>query len=185
MAVKDGVTKLAQYGQWDGYPSGQGVEVLSFIRSKQRLAKLSKALDRAVFLTQAQLDSEYKKVGVTGDFMSENQAVKFNKRFPLLSRDNSARVLSMMIDMDKPELVNEEMFAGDSLFCEWAYVIDFDKRVFEVYKGFNLTEPLEPNDRFYKTPRTHEDYHQVRKIAEFSFDSLPTKSEFFKYLADH
>jgi hypothetical protein len=27
----DGVYKLAQYGQWDGYPDGQGVAVLDFL----------------------------------------------------------------------------------------------------------------------------------------------------------
>ena len=24
MVIHDGETKIAQYGQWDGYPSGQG-----------------------------------------------------------------------------------------------------------------------------------------------------------------
>ena len=25
---KDGITKVAQYGQWDHYPEGQGVKIL-------------------------------------------------------------------------------------------------------------------------------------------------------------
>jgi hypothetical protein len=28
----DGIHRIAQYGQWDGYPSGQGKTVLSFLR---------------------------------------------------------------------------------------------------------------------------------------------------------
>ena len=30
---KDGEYKVAQYGQWDGYPEGQGVRVLEFLRN--------------------------------------------------------------------------------------------------------------------------------------------------------
>ena len=29
---KAGETKVVQYGQWDGYPSGQGVDILAFLR---------------------------------------------------------------------------------------------------------------------------------------------------------
>lgn len=32
--VVDGQIKVAQYGQWDGYPSGQGVDVLKFLAEK-------------------------------------------------------------------------------------------------------------------------------------------------------
>ena len=29
---KEGKTKVAQYGQWDGYPEGQGSTILNFIK---------------------------------------------------------------------------------------------------------------------------------------------------------
>ena len=32
--VKDGDYKVAQYGQWDGYPSGQGIDILTFLREE-------------------------------------------------------------------------------------------------------------------------------------------------------
>jgi hypothetical protein len=34
MVVSNNETKVAQYGQWDGYPEGQGVTILTFLRSK-------------------------------------------------------------------------------------------------------------------------------------------------------
>ena len=43
-------------------------------------------------------------------------------------------------------------FAQDSLFCEWAYVVDLDAGVLEVYKGFQ-TEPHD-HGRFAQEP-TH------------------------------
>ena len=30
----DGQYKVAQYGQWDGYPEGQGITALTFLRDK-------------------------------------------------------------------------------------------------------------------------------------------------------
>ena len=32
IVIKDNKTKVAQYGQWDGYPSGQGLTALNFLR---------------------------------------------------------------------------------------------------------------------------------------------------------
>ena len=43
-------------------------------------------------------------------------------------------------------------FAKDSLYCEWAYIIDFDKNAFEVYKGLN-TMGIRPEDRFFSLMR--------------------------------
>ena len=33
LVYKNGAFKVAQYGQWDGYPSGQGLTALKFLRS--------------------------------------------------------------------------------------------------------------------------------------------------------
>jgi hypothetical protein len=184
MAVKGGQTRLAQYGQWDGYPSGQGVKILSFLRSGPNRKKLSQALDKASFLTESQLSKAYKDVGVVGDYLTSEQVKAFDKKLSLLSRDHGANILSLLINDPNPQLVNSESFAGDSLFCEWAYVIDFDKNQFELYRGFNLV-PLETEDRFFGTKREPKSkYYPVKLVTYWSFDELPTKPEFFQNLAD-
>jgi len=43
--------KVAQYGQWDGYPSGQGVTIADFIDKSMDINKFREALDDCVYLT--------------------------------------------------------------------------------------------------------------------------------------
>ena len=45
----DGEYKIAQYGQWDGYPSGQGLTVLNFISDKNNIENLKKNLPKCRF----------------------------------------------------------------------------------------------------------------------------------------
>ncbi len=46
---KEGKTKVAQYGQWDGYPEGQGTTILNFIRSKENRGALAEVLKNVRF----------------------------------------------------------------------------------------------------------------------------------------
>ena len=84
------------------------------------------------------------------------------------------------------------LLAADSIWCEWAYVIDLDKGTFEVYKGFNK-QPLGKEQRFRylqdlnlhmdkKDDGTlyHNGYYPVRHLVTFKLNNLPTPHEFLK-----
>ena len=92
-----------------------------------------------------------------------------------MSRDTSYQILSIIANAQKPLGVRNDLdFAADSLFCEWGYVIDFDKETFEIYKGFNQI-PLSENDRFFFLAEKERDgYYGIRKIADFTFESIPS-----------
>ena len=108
-----------------------------------------------------------------------DDADRMKRDYPQFSRDTGAEILKMV--QNHPEgmkLYNQLFFAADSLFCEWAWVVDFDAGTFEAFEGFNKA-PLSEEDRFYFL-RDHEDgdYHGVRLVAKWSLDALPTDEDF-------
>ena len=183
MVIKDGKTKIAQYGQWDGYPSGQGITVLRFLKRMNR-RKFEDQLDKCYFATSRTPE--------------ENLTMKYN------SRDHGGGILNIVYDStdDRMLLVNKSKFIIDGLFCEWAYIIDLDKNVLQVYEGF-YKERLTTKDRFYrlqqvvereerehierliaegKTPYERDTIYRCKLNFEFNLDDLPTESEFLGIL---
>lgn len=107
---------------------------------------------------------------------------KFCSRYPEFSRDTGAGILEIVANASGDiKLKDDSDFAQDSLFCEWAYVIDFDKNTFEVYQGFNET-PLEPSDRFYTAEQDADDngLYPIRLCQSFDLSNLPSKEEFLE-----
>ena len=83
-----------------------------------------------------------------------------------------------MIQNGEVQILNNAIDFAASGSCEWAWVIDLDKRTFEAYQGFSH-EPTKETDRFYFLREYEEDgYTCVKKTAEWSIDNLPTKEEF-------
>lgn len=74
---------------------------------------------------------------------------------------------------DEVPLVSSLGFAADSLFCEWAYVVDLDKNTFEVYEGFNQRK-LGEGQRFFFLQKTETEYFPVRLKSKCSISELPT-----------
>ena len=64
-----------------------------------------------------------------------------------------------------------EDFMQDSLYCEWAWIINVDGGTFDVYRGFQKTPP---EDGFFTGDRrTRCGYHPVNRVASFSLSDLP------------
>ena len=181
----DGEYKVAQYGQWDGYPEGQGMTCLKFVRDEMDEKKFKEHVRIRRFASNSYLRDLGETYGAVNGWMSLDDSKRLRDNWPQFSRDTAAEIL-LMIQNDHVSLLlkNDITFAADSLFCEWAYVIDLDKRTFEVYEGFNQ-EPLTEDDRFFfleeksnKEHRGEDKYHPVKLVKLWSLDELPTEEEF-------
>lgn len=69
-------------------------------------------------------------------------------------------------------LSNSVDFAKDSLFCEYAYVLNLDTDELEIFEGFNK-EPLTNKDRFYNTEKNdYNGLHPVKLIRKIKFKDI-------------
>ncbi|KAK4099747.1 hypothetical protein N658DRAFT_525199 [Parathielavia hyrcaniae] len=112
---------LAQYGQFDGYPEGQGVKVFKFLSVARNIDNFKAGLEHHIY---------------------EPNQEELNAIWAECILGIIARASQPQEDADSAELkpkkvpVNLQLtFANHTLFCEWAYVIDLDKEVLEVYGG--------------------------------------------------
>lgn len=180
IAVVDGETKLAQYGQWDGYLGGQGIDILNFLKTSP-LDKFKEQVRGLVEMTDERRKQILIDLGAdpNSDNVSNEVADQYYKKYPQMSREMSAKILPLILNGSVKDVYLDKQFPADSIFCEYAYVIDFDKNTFEAYKGFNK-EPLDPSERFASLPRDKHssEYYQCKLLKSFSLFDLPSEEEF-------
>ena len=185
---KDGEYKVAQYCQWDGYPSGQGLTALNFLRIMERQT-FEQKLSRVHFADDKEIQNLWVECGADpkSDGVNLDVSNVFKKKYLHLHRDCGADILTLIHDFngESMPLHNSLDFAYSSLFCEWCYVIDLDKNTFEVFKGFNKRKPGK-NARFNDIATTNlkGEYFTVRLKKKYALDALPTDKEFLKQCGD-
>lgn len=120
--------------------------------------------------------------------VSSEVAERFRNLYPENSRDIGAKILQIIYEAEKPlKLVNSLDFAANSLFCEWAYVVDLDNNKLEVYEGFNK-EPLVEGERFYflqESLKEDSGYYPVKLVASFDVNNLPDEVGFIEIIKEN
>lgn len=129
---KDGQIKVAQYGQWDGYPTGVGQEIADFLKERGNLENLKKNLGKVRFI-DAKKDKEmlesYEKNAPEWSSDPDNRTDEQKHWWNLyMSRDLAADVLNSIANSNDKEIVLKDSseFKEDGLFCEYCYEIDLD-----------------------------------------------------------
>ncbi len=131
--VRNGKTWISQYGQWDGYPTGQGCAVLEFIRDKRYVEYLADEIDKGyiVPITEEQYNERMKRVMDLAkddemlDGMIEQMFVT-----SVFSRDAGAKCLKMFA---RPLLAKKyAVIVEPSGWEEYQYTLDLDKRMLRI-----------------------------------------------------
>lgn len=122
--------KVAQYGQWDGYPSGVGQGIVDFLY-KTDLNEFKEKIKACQFMPREKLEK-----------MTDEQYKKLLDEQPQFSRDTADEVLDMIMANKKKvfKLKNSINFGFDDIFCEWLYIIDLDKD--RLFVRHNLLDPF-------------------------------------------
>lgn len=146
MVRLNGALKVANYGQWDGYPTGQGETVAAFVqaylRHKTTRAEFADKVAKLTFATDAECEAmnadweateaKHAKQAKKGHHVSKYEMDKFAP----FNRDTGAGILKLINDgLEITTLKDNSEFLKDTLFCEWAYCVDLDAGTVDVYHG--------------------------------------------------
>jgi len=129
---KDGTLRVAQYGQWDGYPDGQGKSMLAFISEYGMLETIEKSLAKCRWIDQKQIDTLYFRYENLTDFEELRNGMNgLSIAFPSISRDTATDILKVIVYSNEyVELSDESSFENDGLFCEGVYTLNYQTREF-------------------------------------------------------
>jgi len=151
--------RVAQYGQWDGYPTGQGLDIVEFLNNKTSLENLRKKILRVELIKDN--DPVIVKYNKNAGFgRKDKRTVEQKNWFRLfVDRDLGAKILTSIAQSRRKKilLLNRTSFAEEELFCEYSYVVNLDNDELRIYGGGGFLT---------KKP-----------IAVYSFDNLPSKED--------
>ena len=148
--VKDntGTTRVAQYGQWDGYPEHSGIKALEFLRDETLVENLRNRLTLVEFIDDQEAEAIWE-----GFDHDSNDPTKYTNEYPGLSRDTGIDILVAVASATETlKTIDNSEFANDTLFCEGIYEIDFSIGKFiSTYHGTTKEFFLEnlPSDEHY------------------------------------
>jgi hypothetical protein len=160
--VLDGVEKI-YVTHSDSHPSGSGVGVLRWVTAN---------LD-ALLLPDP------------GGVLDRIRALRVVADPPVLNPADAERPRTRPVDdgfaTDDPDatlltgfVVDGSDFPTDSRYCEWGYLVDLDRSVFEVYRGFQYGAPT--TGRF--AGRGSAGRHPVALVAAWHLVELPNRDGF-------
>jgi hypothetical protein len=175
---------IAQYSQWDGYPSGQGVTILKFISNPENIQRLKDGLQFIDYVGKEELKAIYDQASAM--FMEDQEnGIRFltyvypmKRNWPSLSRDTGGEILEIIANAtaeNRVQIDKDLEFVNNGLFCEWVYVVDLDQGVFEVYGG---CQPKSEAAKKRFNDVGDENATVPAFIVSFALDSLPSEEGF-------
>lgn len=136
---------VSQYGQWDHYPSGQGLVVFNFLKNAANIEQLTNNLGLIERPSTEELDRIFDGYRNEYNMMNMEQGDRFNKDYPSLTRDTGAGILDVIANATGPVPLYVDLdFKNDDLFCEGVYSVDLTNKTFtSSYNGVEKTITFE------------------------------------------
>ena len=172
--VAEGEFVVAQYGQWDGYPTAAGNAIVAIIRGK--IDQLKASLKHIVPVESGTVERYWSECGAQEWGANMETCRRFKVKHMTLDRDTGPDVLNILIHTEDPvELYLDVGFIADGLLCEWVYVVDLDSNTFEIYQG----SQIHPSENRFSSmfEGTTNGYYPPKLVATYPLDDLPTDSQ--------
>lgn len=170
---KNGKDKLT-YNHSDSYPDWLGAEIVEFIKShsKDELNKffdLIKLVDEELPPKAEEITECVKKGYVDLDVSTQSVADWY-----CLTRNlqgNFKLYSSLIADNKTIYMIDSHDFINDSLFCEYAYIINLDDDTLEFYVGF---QKKPDKDNRYGVRPDKQGYYPCKMIKAYPLEEIGT-----------
>ncbi len=121
------------YNHFDSYPEGLGRKILTYA-SQTPISEMQKAASRIILVDERmpappdliERYIHYADLGVSRQ--------RYDDWYCLLRKTHGDLT---PYHRDLEHMIDSHEFLHDSLFCEWAYIVNLDDENLEVYRGFN------------------------------------------------
>lgn len=172
----DGQDKVS-YNHSDSYPGGLGAD---FVAEVKQLAKLNLAVVIAQARNLKVVDGHSKPtaedVKRLAAFTNLGVGEQSTDDWYYVLRDLQGRLKD---SLDVGVMIDSQSFLQDSLFCEYAYILNLDEKIVEFYKGFNRHP--DARGRYAGTQRADDgranEFWGVELVGTCPMDKIPKNFE--------
>ena len=165
----------ASYNHFDSYPTGLGQDMADFVNKVnaedgwgkfKKEAKKVKLVISAKKPTKAQIE---KYIGFSNIGVGSGSVEDW---YCLLRETQGAVSLEKIYEGTLSHMIDSVNFIKDSLFCEWAYIINLDEMTFDIYQGFQKSP--DPKNIFGQT--NEDGYYPCKRIVSIPLDRVINES---------
>lgn len=173
----DGKT-FVTYNHFDSYPAGLGDHVVADLRELIGDLDIDGLREKVRYIEAVDTDDQDRPL-----VKDWNQRKRLARRLGVHTSETKTINLYESVDtmgikdiVNKGYMIDSTSFLADSLFCEWAYIVNLDAETLEYYRGFQ-TEPHTAG-RYHDMQREpivagNNTYYPVKLIASFDFRHIP------------
>lgn len=156
---KNGIDKIT-YNQYDSYPDGLGRTMVEFCKGTS-IKKMNEIFDRIILVNENDKPT-FEQIEECGRYYNGSVGTQSPNDWYCLLReaqgepDEYKRGLRYMTDSHD--------FIKDSLFCEYAYIINIDTNKLELWRGFQRKPDIHNRYGMEKT----DGYYPCKMVASYS-----------------
>lgn len=174
---KNGIDKTT-YNHWDSYPSWLGLKVADFC-CNHSMEDLHKICDGIILVDRDSAPTE-KQINdcINNGFCDLEVGNQSTTDWYCLLRNCQGDLESLASHKDSAYMINYCHFIKESLWCEYAYIINLDDGVLEYWEGFQK-QPQEGN-RYGTEPS--DDYYPCKLILTFPLDGITNPEQIIKMM---
>lgn len=164
--IKNGVEKIT-YNHFDSYPEWLGSNVVEFIQ-ETGIRKLNEIFDSICMVNKKDVPTK-KQIEECEEFKDLDVGSQSESDWYCLLRGAQGNLSAYSSGLKY--MIDSSEFMFDSLFCEFAYIINLDTEMLEFYKGFNTDESARGRYASVKG-RDSQGYYGVALVTEFPLKSI-------------